>query len=42
MTKIKVYNGEGRTRDERESCFPSMETNASKSTKNRGQVRDDR
>ena len=27
MEKIKVFNGDGKTRDERETCFPSMVKN---------------
>ena len=37
MDKIKVFEGDGRMRDERESCFPSME----KIQKRQGQVRND-
>ena len=36
---IKVFDGEGKTRDERESCFPVP--NTQKMGKTRGQVRDD-
>ena len=34
MEKIKIFDGDGRTRDERETCFPSMIKNG----KRRGQV----
>lgn len=34
--KIKVYDEDGRTRDERETCFPSMGIDSPKQTKNRG------
>ena len=37
MEKIKIFDGDGRTRDERETCFPSMIKNG----KRRGQVRDE-
>ena len=35
MGKIEIYEGDGKTRDERESCFPNSE-------KRRGHVLDDR
>ena len=28
MEKIKIFNGDGKTRDERETCFPSMYRNS--------------
>jgi hypothetical protein len=38
MEKIKIFEGEGRTRDERETCFPSMIKNG----KRQGQVCDEK
>ena len=37
MEKIKIFDGDGKTRDERETCFPSMIKNG----KRQGQVRDE-
>ena len=28
MEKIKIFEGDGKTRDERETCFPSMYKNS--------------
>ncbi len=42
MAKIKIYDNEGRTRDERETCFPTMVKSMQNQIKNRGQVRNDR
>ena len=36
QNRVKIYNKEGRTREERESCFPEAKTDIT-----RGQVRDD-
>ena len=41
MTKISVYDKDGRTRDERETCFPLTGKNGAKNVEIRGQVRDD-
>lgn len=27
MRKIKIFDGEGKSRDERETCFPSVQKN---------------
>ena len=40
MNKVKIFDGDGRSRDERESCFPMAEY-AQEKSKYRGQVRDD-
>ncbi len=36
---IKIFDGEGKTREERETCFPAP--NTQKINKTRGQVRND-
>ena len=36
QSKVKIYSQDGKTRDERESCFPMA-----KIEQTRGQVRDD-
>jgi len=32
MEKIKIFDGDGKTRDERESCFPAMAKNSKRAT----------
>ena len=38
MERIRIFNGEGKTKDERETCFPNF---AKQDTKNKGGKRVD-